>query len=277
MVALALRGRRSLRFLGRAELWRRAAICTFPEGKLSRGERLRARTGVSRLAAACPEARIVLCTVAGATDFVRFPKRPHVNVEFLPTAALPSASEAAQEFAAALLEELRRCVPPQKSGRSALRAGRDPVLRLVLNYPMKANDRRLRDLMQRTRADGGSPSFRAIGALGVLSLGSAADGSAAHSKKAPADFYGVAPQTRASAPRTLTDGHGQGRRDADHHQLGRRSIRRQPTATTTGRRHRPPHALCGASRGSSSSPSSSARRSGSRRASTTTTAPATNA
>ena len=55
------------------------AICIFPEGKLSRGEQLRARTGVARLAAACPEARVVLCTVTGATDFVRFPRRPRAG------------------------------------------------------------------------------------------------------------------------------------------------------------------------------------------------------
>jgi 1-acyl-sn-glycerol-3-phosphate acyltransferase len=152
MVGLALRRHRSLRFLGRADLWRNRplgwllyaahqipiergaqdaaaldeavtalrageAICIFPEGKLSGGEDLRARTGVARLAAACPEARIILCTVAGATDFVQFPKRPHVEVRFLPTAALPSPSEAPQDYASALLRELRRCVPPQKAGR----------------------------------------------------------------------------------------------------------------------------------------------------------------
>jgi 1-acyl-sn-glycerol-3-phosphate acyltransferase len=152
MVGLALRRQRSLRFLGRAELWRNRplgwllyaahqipiergaqdvaaldeavaalrdgeAICIFPEGKLSRGEDLRARTGVARLAAACPEARIVLCTVAGATDFARFPKRPNVEVQFLPTGALPSPSESPQDFASALLREVRRCVPPQKAGR----------------------------------------------------------------------------------------------------------------------------------------------------------------
>jgi 1-acyl-sn-glycerol-3-phosphate acyltransferase len=152
MVGLALRRQRSLRFLGRAELWRNRplgwllyaahqipiergaqdvaaldeavaalrdgeAICIFPEGKLSRGEDLRARTGVARLAAACPEARIVLCTVAGATDFARFPKRPNVELQFLPTGALPSPSESPQDFASALLREVRRCVPPQKAGR----------------------------------------------------------------------------------------------------------------------------------------------------------------
>lgn len=152
MVGLALRRFRALRFLGRSDLWRNRplgwllyaahqipikrgaqdaaaldeaitalrageAICIFPEGKLSRGESLRARTGVARLAAACPEARIVLCTVGGATDFARFPKRPRVDVQFLVPAALPSPSEAPQDFATALLIELRRCVPPQQAGR----------------------------------------------------------------------------------------------------------------------------------------------------------------
>jgi 1-acyl-sn-glycerol-3-phosphate acyltransferase len=152
VVALALRRKRSLRFLGRAELWRNpllgrllyaahqipikrgaqdtvaldeaieslregAAICIFPEGRLSRGESLRARTGVSRLAAACPEARIVLCTVSGTTDFVRFPRRPRVSVEFSVSAALPSPAEAAQEYASTLLAELRRGVPPAHAGR----------------------------------------------------------------------------------------------------------------------------------------------------------------
>lgn len=152
MIALALRHRRSLRFLGRAELWRipllghllyaahqipiargahdsaaldeaigslrdGEAICIFPEGRLSRGEPVRARTGVSRLAAACPEARVVLCAVSGATDFVRFPKRPQVGVEFIATAALPSPVESPQDYASALLAEVRRGVPPARAGR----------------------------------------------------------------------------------------------------------------------------------------------------------------
>lgn len=152
LIALALRRRRPLRFLGRAELWRNPllgrllyaanqipiargaqdtaaldeaiaalrsgeAICIFPEGRLSRGETLRARTGVSRLAAACPDAHVVLCKVSGTTDFVRFPKRPRVAIEFIATAALPSASEAPQDYASALLGEVRRGVPPVKAGR----------------------------------------------------------------------------------------------------------------------------------------------------------------
>ena len=52
------------------------AICVFPEGKLSRGERLRARSGVARLAQWCPGVRVVLCAVEGTTDYVRFPQTP---------------------------------------------------------------------------------------------------------------------------------------------------------------------------------------------------------
>ena len=89
LLAVVLRRVRPLRFLARADLWKmrglgpilngmrqipiergsgdsaaldRAvealrggeAICIFPEGKLSNGERLKARSGVGRLAAACP-------------------------------------------------------------------------------------------------------------------------------------------------------------------------------------------------------------------------------
>lgn len=43
------------------------AICVFPEGRLSNGERLRARSGVGRLATACPGFEIVLCAVEGTT------------------------------------------------------------------------------------------------------------------------------------------------------------------------------------------------------------------
>lgn len=154
LIALALRKHRALRFLGRAELWRNRplgwllygmnqipikrgagdaealseavetlvageAICIFPEGKLSRGEPLRARTGVARLAAACPEARVVLCTVTGATDYVRFPRRPRAAIEFFAPATLPSPAEHPQDFASALLGELRGRVSPQPAGRKA--------------------------------------------------------------------------------------------------------------------------------------------------------------
>jgi 1-acyl-sn-glycerol-3-phosphate acyltransferase len=158
-IGLALHPRRSLRFLARAELWkipglgpilnglgqiqidrgagdRQAlrnavdaleggeAVCIFPEGRLSRGEHLRARSGVGHLAAACPEARVVLCEVAGATDYVRFPRRPRVRIEFFePREGQPRAGEEPGAVAARLLAELRERVPPAPAGRKRPRAG----------------------------------------------------------------------------------------------------------------------------------------------------------
>jgi 1-acyl-sn-glycerol-3-phosphate acyltransferase len=155
VVGVALRKRRKLRFLARANLWKiplmrpimnglrqipiergagdehaldRAvealdagdAVCVFPEGKLSRGERLRARSGVGRLAQRCPEARVVLCTVEGTTDYVRFPRRPRVSLTlFEPAGGQPQPDEEPGELAARLLAELRDRVPPVPAGRRA--------------------------------------------------------------------------------------------------------------------------------------------------------------
>src|SRR4029078_5892731 len=58
------------------------AVCVFPEGGLSWGERLRARSGVGRLALACPAVPAVLCAVRGWTDYARFPRRPRVQLSF---------------------------------------------------------------------------------------------------------------------------------------------------------------------------------------------------
>jgi 1-acyl-sn-glycerol-3-phosphate acyltransferase len=153
LVALALRRRRGLRYLARANLWKipglgpilyaigqipiergagdaaaleeavealraGAAICVFPEGRLSGGLRLRARSGVGRLAAWCPDARVVLCTVQGTADYVRFPSRPRVKVTlFEPSGGGPGAGEEPAAIAARLLDELRERVPPAPSGR----------------------------------------------------------------------------------------------------------------------------------------------------------------
>lgn len=153
IVGLALRRRRQLRYLARANLWKirglgpilsgmgqipiergagdrgalgnaetaladGQAVCIFPEGRLSLGRRVRARSGVGWLARACPEARIVLCAVSGTTDFVRFPRRPRVRVEvFEPDGGQPSTDEEPSELAERLLEQLRRRVPPTEAGR----------------------------------------------------------------------------------------------------------------------------------------------------------------
>jgi len=87
------------------------AIGIFPEGTLSRGQELRARRGVARLALACPEAPVVLAAVEGGTDLKRFPKRPRVRIEFFP----PEGGQARQgedpgELARRLLVEIREKV-----------------------------------------------------------------------------------------------------------------------------------------------------------------------
>ena len=145
VLGIALRRRRMLRFLARANLWKipglgpvlRAlrqipiergvadqaaldeaikalgageAVCVFPEGKLSRGQRLRARSGVARLRAAVPESRIVLAAISGTTDYVRFPRRPRVAVELF-------APQPGAETPEDLLTALRERVQPAPAGR----------------------------------------------------------------------------------------------------------------------------------------------------------------
>jgi 1-acyl-sn-glycerol-3-phosphate acyltransferase len=160
LVGVALRRRRPLRFLARANLWKirclgpvltaigqipiergsgdrgaldRAvevlrsgeAVCVFPEGKLSNGERLRARSGVGWLARSCPDVRVVLCSVSGTTDLVRFPRRPRVRMEFFePASGQPRPDEDPSELAERLLAELRDSVPPVPAGRRAPESAR---------------------------------------------------------------------------------------------------------------------------------------------------------
>jgi 1-acyl-sn-glycerol-3-phosphate acyltransferase len=165
LVGLGIKPRRRLRFLARASLWRipglgpilyglnqipirrgagdagaldeavealRAghAVCVFPEGGLSWGERPRARTGVARLAARCPDARVILCAVEGTTDYARFPRRPRVGVSFFAPAE-PDArpEEGPSELATRLLDEIRARVPPTPAGRRALVGGPPRVQR----------------------------------------------------------------------------------------------------------------------------------------------------
>lgn len=95
-----------------AALDRGEAVGIFPEGTLSRGQNLRARRGVARLALSRPEAPIVLAAVAGGTDLKRFPRRPRVRIEFFSPAGGPARpNENAAQFAQRLLDEIRSRVP----------------------------------------------------------------------------------------------------------------------------------------------------------------------
>lgn len=157
LIAAGMERRRPIRFLARASLWRywglplildgvrqipirRGAgdgdameaateallagetVCIFPEGTISRGEELRARRGVSRLAQSAPGARIVLAAVTGGVELARFPRRPRVTVQLFAPAqarAVPAGDHA--EFAASLLAEIRERVPVVAAGRRIAR------------------------------------------------------------------------------------------------------------------------------------------------------------
>ena len=164
LVGLAIKPVRRLRFLARASLWRipvvgrlflgpllygmnqipiargtgdsgaldeavealgaGQSICIFPEGGLSWGERVRARSGVGRLAERCPGVTVVCCTVEGTTEYVRFPRRPRVRVTFFrPAAGQPQPGEEAPVLATRLLDEIRDRVAPSPAGRRALVGG----------------------------------------------------------------------------------------------------------------------------------------------------------
>jgi 1-acyl-sn-glycerol-3-phosphate acyltransferase len=109
-----------------SELRRGSCIGVFPEGTRSLGRTLRAKSGFGRLAEAVPEAQIVCCTVTGTTDIPRFPHpRPQVKVRFfLPEGGGMQPGESPGEFAARLLEEIRRTAPIDAAGRKKKRAKR---------------------------------------------------------------------------------------------------------------------------------------------------------
>ena len=101
-----------------AALRRGSCIGVFPEGTISCGRRLRARSGIGRLALEVPEARLVCATVEGTTDFARLPKRPRIRVRFFePASGQTDPSETASGLAARLLTELRAAAPPVEAGR----------------------------------------------------------------------------------------------------------------------------------------------------------------
>jgi 1-acyl-sn-glycerol-3-phosphate acyltransferase len=167
VIGIAAKPRRRLRYLAQAELWKipglgwflngmrqipirrgtgdtRAldsavaalrsgdAVAVFPEGRLSWGERVRARSGIGLLAGWVPEARIVLCTIEGTTDYVRFPTRPRVTVRFFaPAEGGIKPGEEPAAFSARLLRELRQRAPVTLAGRKPVVGGPPRVRRAL--------------------------------------------------------------------------------------------------------------------------------------------------
>jgi 1-acyl-sn-glycerol-3-phosphate acyltransferase len=115
-----LRGAGDAGALDRAieELRAGACIGIFPEGTRSKGRELRARRGFGRIAQAVPEAEIVLCTVVGTTDVVRFPTRPQLRVRFFrPAGGGLQPGEELADFTQRLLDEIRAEAPRTGHGR----------------------------------------------------------------------------------------------------------------------------------------------------------------
>ena len=107
-----------------------ACIGVFPEGTISRGAVLRARSGVGRLALDVPETTIVSCRVTGTVDIVRFPKRPRIRVEFFqPAGGAVVEGEDAAALAVRLTAEIREGAPIAQSGRRRRAAANDAKLR----------------------------------------------------------------------------------------------------------------------------------------------------
>jgi 1-acyl-sn-glycerol-3-phosphate acyltransferase len=117
-----LRGAGDTDALDRAIEALRDGVCigVFPEGTRTLGRTMRARTGISRLAEAVPETRIVCVSVSGTTGYAKFPKRPRVRVRFFaPAGGDYRVGEDHGEFAARLLDEIRAGNPPIAAGRNA--------------------------------------------------------------------------------------------------------------------------------------------------------------
>jgi len=117
-----------------AALRRGSCIGVFPEGTISVGRKLRARSGIGRLALEVPEARLVCATVEGTPAIARFPQRPRIRVRFFePASGQTDPSETPAALAQRLLDELRALAPP-------VDAGRDPAETLE-KYERKLADR----------------------------------------------------------------------------------------------------------------------------------------
>ena len=116
-----VRGTKDTDALERAitELRGGACVGIFPEGTRSLGRTLRARSGIGRLAAAVPEAKIVLGSVEGATDIPRFPRRrPRLRVVFSePRGGQTKPGEDPADLAVRVLAELRERAPIVAAGR----------------------------------------------------------------------------------------------------------------------------------------------------------------
>lgn len=114
------RGRGDVAALSAAieHLERGRCIGVFPEGTVSRGRKLRAQSGAGRLTLAVPGTYVLGVRIHGATDVVRFPKRPRLRVEFIePAGGQPRPDETAAGLTKRIMAEIRAEAPHAVSGR----------------------------------------------------------------------------------------------------------------------------------------------------------------
>jgi 1-acyl-sn-glycerol-3-phosphate acyltransferase len=104
-----------------AELRAGSCIGVFPEGTRSLGRALRPRSGLGRLVAAVPEVVVVPVAVTGTTDITLFPKRPRLHVRFLAPPEGLREDESPSDYAARVVEEIRRLAPIAIAGRKRRR------------------------------------------------------------------------------------------------------------------------------------------------------------
>ena len=95
-----------------------SCVGIFPEGTRSLGRKLRARSGIGRMAAAVPEATIICAAVSGATDIPRFPKRPRLKVTFFePSGGQMRPGEDPTDLAVRVTADMRAIAPISPAGR----------------------------------------------------------------------------------------------------------------------------------------------------------------
>jgi 1-acyl-sn-glycerol-3-phosphate acyltransferase len=116
-----VRGTKDTDALDRAMTELRGGACVgiFPEGTRSLGRTLRARSGIGRMAAAVPEAKVVCGAVSGTTDIPRFPRRrPRLKVTFFePSGGQMRPGEDPTDFAVRVVAEMRALAPISAAGR----------------------------------------------------------------------------------------------------------------------------------------------------------------
>jgi 1-acyl-sn-glycerol-3-phosphate acyltransferase len=120
-----VRGTKDTDALERAMTELRGGACVgiFPEGTRSLGTKLRARSGIGRLAAAVPEAKIVLAAVSGTTGITRFPRRPRLQVTFTePSGGQMRPGEDPVDLAVRCVADLRALAPISVAGRKRAKA-----------------------------------------------------------------------------------------------------------------------------------------------------------